>query len=300
MSSNNRHKFNDYEEQELISTHFAMFRMQGPAIGRFWSHDPIVKPWSSPFSFAANNPINYVDYLGLDPQGGSILYNPRKYHRTRRYYRCRNKKNSGSSGSDDERNQDIHDQILARQRRQYQRNRYNKVLNQMEAMDQLLAQVDGLLNSPTGGIDFWSTYAGQDIAAAGNAIKEFFTQDGGIVQWSSDESANNDALKNNTVRHEEAMKDFSISFSGGTPKNIYERAKDFADGWTRVWDGIMMMSPGRPDSTVLYWQRDDFPTLRPAIPGGGYGIDGRPITNPIDSSNTTYPWKLGNRVWNGY
>lgn len=35
--------------------------------GRWWSPDPIVKPWESPYAGFANNPIYYSDPFGLDP-----------------------------------------------------------------------------------------------------------------------------------------------------------------------------------------------------------------------------------------
>jgi len=35
--------------------------------GRWWSPDPIVKPWESPYAGFANNPIYYIDPSGLDP-----------------------------------------------------------------------------------------------------------------------------------------------------------------------------------------------------------------------------------------
>ena len=35
--------------------------------GRWWSPDPIVKPWESPYAGFSNNPIYYSDPTGLDP-----------------------------------------------------------------------------------------------------------------------------------------------------------------------------------------------------------------------------------------
>ncbi|MEM6643565.1 MAG: RHS repeat-associated core domain-containing protein [Bacteroidota bacterium] len=62
----NRWKFNDYEVQDEIGTYMSDFRMYDPSLGRFWATDPIVKHDLSPYSFAANNPILYMDIMGLD------------------------------------------------------------------------------------------------------------------------------------------------------------------------------------------------------------------------------------------
>jgi hypothetical protein len=35
--------------------------------GRWWSPDPIVKPWESPYAGFSNNPIYFSDPMGLDP-----------------------------------------------------------------------------------------------------------------------------------------------------------------------------------------------------------------------------------------
>lgn len=45
------------------------FRMQDPQIGRFWQVDPLTStmPSYSPFNYAANNPIKYIDFFGLSP-----------------------------------------------------------------------------------------------------------------------------------------------------------------------------------------------------------------------------------------
>ncbi len=43
------------------------FRMNDPRIGgRWWSRDPIVKPWTSPYSGYGNNPILFIDPSGLE------------------------------------------------------------------------------------------------------------------------------------------------------------------------------------------------------------------------------------------
>ncbi len=39
-------------------------RMLDPRIGRFFGTDPIIQPWESPYSYAANNPIYFIDANG--------------------------------------------------------------------------------------------------------------------------------------------------------------------------------------------------------------------------------------------
>ncbi|WP_452223472.1 RHS repeat-associated core domain-containing protein [Lacinutrix chionoecetis] len=45
------------------------FRMHDPRVGRFFAVDPLERsyPFQSPYVFAGNNPILYIDYLGLGP-----------------------------------------------------------------------------------------------------------------------------------------------------------------------------------------------------------------------------------------
>ena len=66
--------FNGYEEQPEIGTLFSEFRMYDQTIGRFWAQDPIEKENISPYAFALNNPILYMDYLGLD----TVKYDPNR------------------------------------------------------------------------------------------------------------------------------------------------------------------------------------------------------------------------------
>jgi len=68
-----RYKFNEYEVQDEIGTLLSQFRMYDPAIGRFWVQDPMVKENISPYAFANNNPILYMDALGLDTAKHPVL-----------------------------------------------------------------------------------------------------------------------------------------------------------------------------------------------------------------------------------
>jgi RHS repeat-associated protein len=42
------------------------FRGNDPRLGRWWSCDPVVKPWISPYASNGNNPVNNIDPTGLD------------------------------------------------------------------------------------------------------------------------------------------------------------------------------------------------------------------------------------------
>lgn len=68
-----RFGFNGMEKDDEIKTngnsYTTPFRMLDPRLGgRWWSTDPIVKPWESPYAGFANNPIYYSDPSGLDPK----------------------------------------------------------------------------------------------------------------------------------------------------------------------------------------------------------------------------------------
>jgi hypothetical protein len=53
------------------TAYMADFRMNDPRLGgRWWSCDPVVKPWESPYAGYANNPVVFVDPSGLDPGEG--------------------------------------------------------------------------------------------------------------------------------------------------------------------------------------------------------------------------------------
>ena len=66
---------NQYNEKEL-NQDFGLdwndygFRMYDPAIGRFPTVDPLTAIYESqtPYAYAANNPINYIDFMGLGPE----------------------------------------------------------------------------------------------------------------------------------------------------------------------------------------------------------------------------------------
>jgi RHS repeat-associated protein len=52
------------------------YRMHDPRIGRFFAIDPLAKdyPWNSPYSFAINSPIQFVEILGMGP--GDLFATP--------------------------------------------------------------------------------------------------------------------------------------------------------------------------------------------------------------------------------
>lgn len=54
-----------------LKTYTTEFRELDPRLGgRWWSVDPIVKPWESPYAGFANNPILFIDPEGLNPSTG--------------------------------------------------------------------------------------------------------------------------------------------------------------------------------------------------------------------------------------
>lgn len=65
-----RYKFNGIERvQDFgLNMDLAMYRSYDPAIGRWWQADPIVKPWENPYAAMYNNPMNWSDFLGADPE----------------------------------------------------------------------------------------------------------------------------------------------------------------------------------------------------------------------------------------
>jgi RHS repeat-associated protein len=72
-----RFRYNGMEEDlggNLFgNTYSTMFRQLDARLGRWWSPDPVVHPWESPYVSMGNNPVSYVDPLGLkekDPEDG--------------------------------------------------------------------------------------------------------------------------------------------------------------------------------------------------------------------------------------
>jgi RHS repeat-associated protein len=62
-------------------------RIYDPRIGRFLSVDPIASelPWNTPYSFAENDPVNYIDFDGLEKATPKFLEYARQislYHRS--------------------------------------------------------------------------------------------------------------------------------------------------------------------------------------------------------------------------
>lgn len=65
-----RFRYNGMEEDlggNLFgNTYSTMFRQLDARLGRWWSPDPVVHPWESPYAGMGNNPVSYTDPLGLD------------------------------------------------------------------------------------------------------------------------------------------------------------------------------------------------------------------------------------------
>jgi RHS repeat-associated protein len=61
-----RYGFNGKENDDEISTQDYGMRIYDPRLGRFLSVDPLAKeyPWNSPYAFAENDPINFIDRDG--------------------------------------------------------------------------------------------------------------------------------------------------------------------------------------------------------------------------------------------
>jgi RHS repeat-associated protein len=56
------------------------FRFYDPTIGRFTTFDPLAEIYDNqtPYAYAANNPINFIDFMGLGPADGNPSYDPDK------------------------------------------------------------------------------------------------------------------------------------------------------------------------------------------------------------------------------
>jgi RHS repeat-associated protein len=76
-----RYGFNGKEKDKETtgtSTYDYGFRIYNPALGRFLSVDPLIQkyPWYTPYQFAGNKPIKYVDLDGLEEIVVAINGNP--------------------------------------------------------------------------------------------------------------------------------------------------------------------------------------------------------------------------------
>ena len=72
-STRYRYNFNGKEsDPETVGTGGGTqdygFRIYNPSLGKFLSVDPLTKsyPWYTPYSFAGNKPIRYIDLDGLE------------------------------------------------------------------------------------------------------------------------------------------------------------------------------------------------------------------------------------------
>ncbi len=67
-----RYGYNGMEEDSASTgDHYtSYFRQYDARLGRFWSVDPVVHPWESPYAAMAGNPILMSDASGADPETG--------------------------------------------------------------------------------------------------------------------------------------------------------------------------------------------------------------------------------------
>jgi len=49
-----------------METYAYGFRMYDPMLGRWWQQDPVIKEHESPYAWVTNNPIRFMDFIGLD------------------------------------------------------------------------------------------------------------------------------------------------------------------------------------------------------------------------------------------
>ena len=67
-----RYFFNGQEADNEVygegALHAFEYRMHDTRIGRFWSVDPLAGkfPWNSPYAFAVNSPVGYMEFEGLE------------------------------------------------------------------------------------------------------------------------------------------------------------------------------------------------------------------------------------------
>ncbi len=71
-STTNRHRFSGKENQAIGNLPYQDFgaRFFGGKLPISTQADPLghERPWESPFTYAANNPVNLIDWMGLSPQ----------------------------------------------------------------------------------------------------------------------------------------------------------------------------------------------------------------------------------------
>ncbi len=65
-TTDQNYKFNGQEEQQEFGIYAYDFRMYDPILGRWWQQDPIIKEHESPYAWVTNNPVRFIDLLGLD------------------------------------------------------------------------------------------------------------------------------------------------------------------------------------------------------------------------------------------
>lgn len=66
-NAENTHGFTGKEWDDEMNLNYVCMRYYDPEIGRFMSRDLIDKPVYSTYAYCYNNPLNYIDPLGLDP-----------------------------------------------------------------------------------------------------------------------------------------------------------------------------------------------------------------------------------------
>ena len=75
-SVENRFAYNGKELQKELSlgTYDYGARMYDPAMGRWWQVDPLTEAMSnhSPYSYAFNNPVNFIDRFGMFPDDAGL------------------------------------------------------------------------------------------------------------------------------------------------------------------------------------------------------------------------------------
>jgi RHS repeat-associated protein len=69
MPLNNKYGYNGKEEVSGVGLLDYGARFYDPAIGRFTTIDPLAEDYTfqNPYAYAANNPIRYIDFMGMGP-----------------------------------------------------------------------------------------------------------------------------------------------------------------------------------------------------------------------------------------